>query len=83
MNMNFQHLVIALVFGLIVALGAGFIFSTEKQWSTFKVKAKSSTGGRIKKAVGKTKTGKKLEARKKRRMQKKAARKKTRRIKGW
>jgi len=84
-TMNTTHLTIALVFGFVLVLGAIYVIANEKQWANFKTKAKSNTGGRIKRAVGKTKAGKKLEARSKRRKRLKAERKKKRRvrIKGW
>lgn len=84
-TMNLTHLGIALVFGIIVVLGAIYVIANENQWSNFKTKAKANTGGKIKKAVHKTKTGKKLEARSKRRKKIKEERRKKRRvrIKGW
>jgi len=74
---------IIVLFGIIVVLGGAFVLANETQWTNFKTKTKDKTSRKIQNRVSKTKTGKKLEARKKRRVKIKAERKKKRRIKGW
>jgi hypothetical protein len=74
---------IVALFGIIVILGGAFVLSSETQWTNFKTKTKEKTSRKIHNRISKTKTGQKLEARKKRRVKIKAARKKKRRIKGW
>ena len=83
MTMNVSHLVFAVFFGAIVAIGSGFVVSNENQWFNFKAKTKDKTGGAIKRKVKKTKTGQKVSKKLKKRKKQKASNKKKRRIQGW
>ena len=82
-TMNLSYLGLAVIFGVIVGLGGGFVVLSEARWTKAKTTVKSKTGGAIKRKVKKTKTGKKISKRMTKRKKRKEAKKKQRRFQYW